>query len=193
MSPTKGNAPSARSQAGAMNEIERIEDQLQRAFEGNAWHGPSVREVLADVTPEQAAARPIPAAHSIWEIVLHMRFWEAAVEARARGSKLEVTPERDWPRVTDSSVEAWRASLQALERGHRRLRSTIGRLDASQLAEQIGPRTTLYGLLHGIVQHDLYHAGQIAVLKKAKVKRPKVKKAIAKKSGRKKAGQRRRP
>jgi uncharacterized damage-inducible protein DinB len=176
-----------------LSEIEWIEDQLQRAFEGNAWHGPSVHEVLADVTPEQAAARPIPAAHSIWEIVLHMRFWEAAVEARARGSKLEVTPERDWPRVTDSSVEAWRASLQALERGHRRLRATIGRLDAAALPEQIGPRTTLYGLLHGIVQHDLYHAGQIAVLKKAKVKRAKVKKAGKKKANVKKAGKRRRP
>src|SRR5437764_6919973 len=55
-----------------MNEVERILDQLKRAFEGNAWHGPAVEEVLADVTAEQAAAKPIPDAHSIWELTLHI-------------------------------------------------------------------------------------------------------------------------
>ena len=56
-----------------MTEIERIEDQLKRSLEGEAWHGPALEELLADVRAEQAAAKPVPPAHSIWEIVLHIK------------------------------------------------------------------------------------------------------------------------
>ena len=150
-----------------MSEMDRIRDQLKRGFEGEAWHGPSVRETLADVDARVAATRPLAEAHTIWELVRHLTTWEAAVATRVRGGKLDVTPELDWPPVRDTSEEAWAAALAALESGHAALAREMEGVPDSRLDEPIGPRTSLYTLLHGIVQHDLYHAGQIALLKKA--------------------------
>ena len=151
-----------------MTEVARIADQLERAWEGPAWHGPSVREVLKDVTAERAAARPLADAHSIWEIVLHLRTWEDAVCRRAGGEPVrQPTAEEDWPPVRATDRAAWDAALAELEQGHERLMRAIERLDdASLFAPVPEPRTRLYVLLHGIVQHDLYHAGQIALLRR---------------------------
>lgn len=150
-----------------MTEIERISDQLQRAFEGGAWHGPSVKEVLEWVTAEKAAARSVPGAHSIWELVLHITVWEDAVKRWVRGEKHNVTNEQDWQKVTDTSETAWKKVLADLEKGHLELRQTISRLSDGELDKILKePKPSVYDLLHGVIQHDLYHAGQIAVLKK---------------------------
>ena len=150
-----------------MTEIERISDQLKRAFEGGAWHGPSIKEVLEGVTLEKAAARPIQGAHSIWELVLHIAVWEDAVKRWARGETHNVTHEQDWQKVTDTSESAWKKALAALEKGHMELRETISRLSDGDLNKVLKqPKPSVYDLLHGVIQHDLYHAGQIAVLKK---------------------------
>jgi uncharacterized damage-inducible protein DinB len=153
-----------------MNEIQRIEDQLRRAFEGHAWHGPAVRELLADVTADKAAARPLSDAHSIWEIVLHIATWEEVARRRLQGETVADLPsEQDWPPVRDTSEAAWRQTLDGLKRGHRALRESIARSDEARLAEMVpGKEHSVYYLLHGIIQHDLYHAGQIAVLKKVR-------------------------
>src|SRR5690348_2066639 len=92
-----------------MSEIVRILDQLQRAYEGNAWHGPSVREVLSGVTAAQAAARPLANAHTIWELVHHIAVWEGVVRRRLEGDRREInisSPE-DWPPPEDNSETAW--------------------------------------------------------------------------------------
>jgi uncharacterized damage-inducible protein DinB len=151
-----------------MSEVERIQDQLKRAYEGAAWHGPSLREVLAGVTAEQAARKPLAHAHSIWEIVVHISVWERVAEQRIQGKRVEPTAEEDWPPVPDTSEDAWTRALDALEKTHQELRSAIARLDDAQLPlEVVGTSYSIYFLLHGVIQHDLYHAGQIAVLKKA--------------------------
>ena len=152
-----------------MSEIQRIVDQLQRAFEGNAWHGPSVTEVLAGVTAHGAAAKPVAAAHGIWELVHHIAAWEAIVRRRIEGEVIvEVADEEDWPRVDDTSEAAWRVSLDELERGHELLRDAIVGMKESRLEETVpGKDHSFYVLVHGVVQHDLYHAGQIALLKRA--------------------------
>jgi uncharacterized damage-inducible protein DinB len=152
-----------------MSEIQRIEDQLQRAFEGHAWHGPAVRELLADVTAAKAAGRPLPNAHSIWEIVLHMATWERVVRRRLQGEAVADLPtEEDWPPVRDSSEAAWRRAIDDLEQANHDLRNTMVRTSEARLAEMVpGKDHSVYVMLHGIIQHDLYHAGQIAVLKKA--------------------------
>ena len=152
-----------------MAEVERIADQLKHAFEGNAWHGPSVREVLTGVSAERAARRPLPGAHTIWEIAVHIGVWEAFVRRRLEGEVItEVPPEQDWPPITDTSEAAWKRTLAQLEEGHMRLRKVIGALPESRLAETVqGMGYSVYFMLHGVVQHDLYHAGQIALLKKA--------------------------
>ena len=151
-----------------MSEIRRINDQLKRAFEGKAWHGPSVSEVLAGVTAEQAAAHPISGAHSIWQIALHIATWERVGRRRLEeASPIEVSDEEDWPAVGDTTDAAWANTLEELRRNHEALRASIRQLDEARLDEIVpGTEYSFYFLLHGVIQHDLYHAGQIALLKK---------------------------
>ena len=157
-----------------MTEIERIEDQLRRAFAGDAWHGSSLTEILAGVTAEEARAKPIQNAHSIWEIVLHVAAWDGAVGQRLKGETVRTPDEGDWPEVADTSEAAWKDALAKLTMRHEELRETIKRLADKRLDGQLGqerdPPTggvSVYTTLHGIVQHNVYHAGQIALLKKA--------------------------
>ena len=95
-------------------ELERLEEQIRRAFEGEAWHGPSVREALADVTPEAAAARPIEGAHNIWELTLHMAGTYRLVLRRLAGQDAQLTPAEDWPEVPAPSEANWRAAIDTL-------------------------------------------------------------------------------
>jgi uncharacterized damage-inducible protein DinB len=152
-----------------MDEVERIAEQLRRAFEGEAWHGPSVHELLASTTRGQAAKRPIPGAHTIWEIVLHISVWESVVRRRLLGESItDLAPEQDWPPVGDVSEPAWRKTLEELEQGHLQMRQAITQVTDQRLGETVpGKAYTVYIMLHGIIQHDLYHAGQISLLKKA--------------------------
>jgi uncharacterized damage-inducible protein DinB len=152
-----------------MSEVERIADQLQRAFEGNAWHGPSVREVLKGVNAEQAARYPVPGGHSIWEIVLHIAVWESIVCRRLAGEVIvEISDEEDWRRPPDTGKVAWKGTQEELLNGHQQLQEAVAGLSDAQLQEAVsGKDYSVYFLLHGIIQHDLYHAGQIALLKKA--------------------------
>lgn len=149
------------------NELERIQGELKRAFEGEAWHGPAVLELLKDVTAKQAAARPIAGAHSIWELVLHIAAWESAGRRRLEVDRAELSDEENFPPVNDTSEAAWQQTVEALKDGHRELCNAIDRVDDSRLDEPIrdGMRS-VYITLHGVIQHDLYHAGQIAILKK---------------------------
>jgi len=155
---------------GTMTEIERILDQLKRAYEGNAWHGPSVREALEGVTAEQAHTRPLQNAHTIWELAHHIAVWENAVRRRLEGDRAQIAlaSSEDWPPISDQSEAAWEQSKAALDRGHRELRDAIARVPESRLDEPIlEGMSTVYVTLHGIIQHNLYHAGQISMLKKA--------------------------
>jgi len=150
------------------SEVARIRGELQRAFEGEAWHGPAVLELLRDITAQQAAARPIAGAHSIWELVLHIAAWENAGRRRLNGDRAELPDEENFPPVNDTSEAAWQRTIEELKIGHSKLYDAITGLEESRLDEPIldGMRS-VYITLHGVIQHDLYHAGQIALLKKA--------------------------
>ena len=157
-----------------MSELDRIRDQFRRAFEGEAWHGPSVLALLDGVTAQQAAAHPIPGAHSIWELTLHIAAWERACLRRLNGDPAQLTDTEDWEPVNDTSDAAWETTKQHLINNHRELLDAISRVDESRLNESIYvdpniPYSSVYVTLHGVVQHDLYHAGQIAIVKKALV------------------------
>jgi uncharacterized damage-inducible protein DinB len=150
-----------------MKETERIRQQLERAFTGGAWHGPGVLELLENVTATQAASRPIAGAHSIWELVLHIKAWEDAVRRRLLGDRAELSDEEDWPPANDTSNAAWAQALTALRQGNEELINAL-HLAETKLDEPIlEGMTSTYANLHGVVQHSLYHAGQIAILKKA--------------------------
>lgn len=152
-----------------MDEVIRIRDQLDRGLRGEAWHGPALMEILAGVDARTAAERPIRGAHSIWEIVLHLTASVDLVVARLRGEPKDLTPEEDWPAQPDiTNGDAWRDIVAELERAHSRLFAAIEDLDEGRLDEAIVPGFSgTYLQLHGTVQHDLYHAGQIVMLAKA--------------------------
>jgi len=153
-----------------MSEATRIADQLTRAFAGEAWHGDSLFEILEGVTAKPAAARPIKNAHTIWELVLHIAAWDNAVLRRLGGVAVELSATQNFPPVTDASETAWRKALAEVRRVHEELVKAVSVLPDSQLDEMVpgkeGAHYTFYYMLHGVTQHELYHAGQIALLKK---------------------------
>jgi uncharacterized damage-inducible protein DinB len=151
-----------------MNEIDRIIDQIRRAYDGDAWHGPPLRAILADVLAETAAAQPIHGAHSIREVVRHITFWYDGVRRRIGGEVVEADEVEQWPNAIDGGEGTWQQELAELGRAHAALVETVGKLSVGDLDRPVpGKPYNVYILLHGLVQHNLYHAGQIALLKKA--------------------------
>jgi uncharacterized damage-inducible protein DinB len=150
-----------------MREVDRIKVELRNSLEGNAWHGPSILEVLLDVTVDMARARPIPKAHSIWELVLHITTWVRAGVSGAMGKAIEVPDEVDWRTPDEETSAAWEEALCDLKKAHGELDDVLSNTSDEKLAEVVpGKGYTVYKLVHGVVQHNLYHAGQIAILKK---------------------------
>lgn len=157
-----------------MNELDRIVDQMDRAYRENAWHGPSVLESLTGVRAGQAAHRPIAAAHTIWELVGHMAYWKDIVRRRLAGERPEYEEPRNFPEPRDRGPEAWRRTLADLDAAHLALVEEVRRVDESRLDEPPpGASSSRYVQIHGIIQHDLWHAGQIMVLRKSPVRSAK--------------------
>ena len=151
-----------------MSETARIADQLRRAFHGEAWHGDSLLEILDGVTAAQASARHVKHAHTIWELVLHIAAWDKAVTIRLGGSRGFVSTEDSFPKVDDTSEASWQNAIETLKRNHRELLAAMAGVEDSRLdAPVVEGMSTAYVHMHGAIQHDLYHAGQIALLKKA--------------------------
>jgi uncharacterized damage-inducible protein DinB len=149
------------------NEVVRILGQIEGSFEPGAWHGPSIRELLTGVTAALAAERIAPGAHSIWELVVHIAAWENAARRMAEGESGDVPEERNFPALPGVSEAAWQTAIATLNAEHAALLDAVARLVDRQLDESVAGRSfSLYFLLHGVVQHNLYHAGQIALLKR---------------------------
>ena len=148
----------------ASNEIERIADQMERAFDGRSWHGPPLMKILRGITADEASARLFPGTHTVWELVNHVASWKRIVARRISGKVVRVTAAQDWPRPMGS----WADAVSELRRAHRDLVKAVRKLPPARLGVRIpGKGHDHYIALHGMVQHDLYHAGQIALLKKA--------------------------
>jgi uncharacterized damage-inducible protein DinB len=151
-------------------ETARIAAELRRATKGPAWHGPALLEVLADVTPLQAVARPIPGAHTVWEIARHAATWLDILHERIDGQHRDVPDDEDWQIVDDTSPAAWQRLRARLGDAAERLAARIERFPDDALDAKLpgadASASSAYVSLHGIVQHVVYHAGQIAVLKK---------------------------
>jgi uncharacterized damage-inducible protein DinB len=155
-----------------MNETKRIVDELAREHDGDPWHGPSLTQILQDVSPAQACARPIPGAHSIWELVLHVTAWKNEVRRRLGGAAAALPEEGDWPDVGEPSAQRWTEARARLQRAHESLLDAVrmfpeAKLDAPSndgRDPDAGGGVSYYVLLHGLAQHDAYHAGQIRIL-----------------------------
>lgn len=150
-----------------MPEIKRIIAQIDAGFKGEAWHGPSVLEVVKGVTAAQAARWQIGDSHTCWEIVLHIACWKNAARRRLLGEKYNPTDEENFPAVTDTGDAAWNKTLAALKKSHTQLVKAAAKLSDRRLDKPFpGQRATPYQILHGVVQHDIYHAGQIMLMRK---------------------------
>jgi uncharacterized damage-inducible protein DinB len=147
----------------------RLEEQLRRALEGEAWHGPSVLESLAGVSAELAAARPVPGAHTIWELVLHLGGTYGLVLRRLAGDGRQLTLAEDWPPCPAATDDNWRKAVQDLTRLDEELRQAVRSFPEERLDLPLVPESpyTAYTQFVGVTQHNLYHAGQIALLKRA--------------------------
>ena len=154
-----------------VSEAARIADQLRRAFYGSAWHGPALMELLNEVDATTAAAKPLPGVHSIWELVLHISAWDGAGLQRLDGHKCQLQGAKNFPPVPQPTEMEWRTAVKLARGTHDSLVSTVAGLSGKRLREIVpGKRYDFYHMLHGIAQHELYHAGQIAILEKAQRK-----------------------
>lgn len=151
-------------------------DDLQRAYDGDPWHGPSLAALLSDVPADHAVAHPVPGAHSIWELVLHLTAWTKETARRLAGGVPGMPEDGDWPRLPDDpSEDAWRRARLALGDANVLLVETIRNTPPERLSSRVGNThdpvlgagLTYAGMLRGLAQHHAYHGGQIALLKRA--------------------------
>jgi len=140
-------------------------EELNRTWNGDAWYGPSVRPLLDGITEEQARAHPIANAHSILELVLHSAFWMEMTARRLEGFTGEATAQQDW---RDVAKTTWAAAVKELERAYAALLDRVARMSDEQMNQTVGKKGhTAYTVLIGVIEHNVYHAGQIAALKKS--------------------------
>jgi len=157
-----------------MNTSERLVRSLERQHNGDPWHGPSRAAILADVTWQEAAWQPPGGANSIWALVLHMRAWTREVLARAKGGVPGAPAEGDFPPVPTPSAAAWTKALASLESAHVELASAVRAMSEEQLAAKVkdrpsapaGSGISVRSMIGSLAEHDIYHSGQVAVLKR---------------------------
>lgn len=145
---------------------------LDQAYDRKSWHGTNLAGSLRGVAPELAAWRPGPERHNVWEYALHAAYWKYAVRRRITGEPRgsfalegsDFFPRPEEGRITEA---AWKADRRLLAEEHRRLREAVAGLTARDLGRApSGSKTTLWDLVLGVAAHDVYHAGQIQLLKR---------------------------
>ncbi|HEU4993653.1 MAG TPA: DinB family protein [Gemmatimonadaceae bacterium] len=156
-----------------MTRGQRVSEAIERSVSGPVWHGPALVDLVEDVAAPDAASHPIAGAHSIWELVLHVTAWAEIARQRLNStSPVEATPEEDWPAVGETSADAWRTAIERLKDAHRALAAETAALDDARLISRVPGRDhAVIVMLHGIMEHDAYHGGQIAILKRALAER----------------------
>lgn len=143
---------------------------VDRSFQGPAWHGPTLMSSLRGISLDQAAFRPQPERHNAWELVVHAAYWKyrvcAALAELPRGS-FELKGSNFFERPVDLAKDAWKSDLKLLGSWHERLMAAVGAVEPDRLGEPVGDgRFTYEALIDGAGAHDVYHAGQIQLLKK---------------------------
>jgi len=149
-------------------DFEALRQDLHQVYEGHPWHGSSITSVLDGISAESAKSRPIPDAHNIWELVLHMAYWKYAVSRRISGVEPGSFPREgsDWIPVRDTSEKAWKVDIRLLHDQHALLVRAVQRLSPSRLHHRNGSRWTHAEQIAGAAAHDLYHTGQLQLIKK---------------------------
>ena len=149
-------------------------EQLRRTHDGDPWYGTSRARFLEGMSALDAARRPAGAAHSVWELVLHMTAWTDEVRRRLAGAEPGTPEAGDWPAVGEVSDVAWARARERLTASHAALLADAVRLSPHDLARPVGEvrdpalgtGVTLAGMLVGLAQHDAYHIGQLALIRR---------------------------
>jgi len=152
-----------------------LRERLLNIWAGEPWYGSASKAILEDISADEAAAHPLAGAQSIWETTLHMVAWTEEATARIRGNHPGTPARGDWPAVTDTSAAAWKAATDNLRTARYALLEAIEKAHEEDLYLQVGkPGEAGHATPHtraqtaaGLVEHDVYHLGQIAMLKKA--------------------------
>jgi uncharacterized damage-inducible protein DinB len=160
-----------------MNDVAFLCEQLLQGYADDPWHGPSTIALLAGLTAEEAAAHTVAGAHSIWELVLHMTAWQNEVRKRLGGKPASFPSEGDWRQPAEISGVAWAAVQKELGDSLAALLQELGSLRESDLETAVESlssqepaavsNVTRRAMLSGLLQHNAYHSGQIAFLRKA--------------------------
>lgn len=151
-----------------MTKTERLRDMLEGIYRGPCWYGPTMLQNLEGIDAAFAAGRPIPDAHSIWEIVRHVTGWINVVINTLDGQPYAVLPpEQDWPEISADDEAAWQGALGILESSHRAVCDAVAEFPEARLAETVdGQEFTYSFMINGLIQHNLYHNGQIGILRR---------------------------
>jgi hypothetical protein len=143
---------------------------IDTAYDHISWHGPNLRGSLRGVTPALAAWRPAPERHNIWELTVHAAYWKYVAWRNLTGAKrgsFALTGSNFLSRPVTQTVAAWREDLALLDETHRILREAIAALDPNDVDRGSAQRgVTRRALVTGVAAHDVYHAGQIQLLKR---------------------------
>src|SRR5208283_2479954 len=151
-----------------MNETQRILAEYDRVMRGNAWHGDPIWHILGTFSAESATQRPLAAAHSVWEIVMHMTFWEGVAAKRLSGQRAGLVEELNFPAPPEATGENWQRTLEEFRHSNARFREALSKMDAASLDDlSAAGKRSFYEEAHGLIEHNVYHAGQIAILQKA--------------------------
>jgi uncharacterized damage-inducible protein DinB len=157
------------------SDFDALRKDLHQIYDGDPWHGSAITTVLKGISADVAAKRPIPGAHNIWELVLHMAVWTREVASRVRGADAKDPPE-DWPAPRSSGGEkAWQSAKDELAAAQKELESAVDALKPDDLTRWVGDqRDPALGtglpvgtVIRGLIQHHAYHEGQISLLKRA--------------------------
>jgi uncharacterized damage-inducible protein DinB len=151
-----------------MTSVDLLLTQLDQAYDRHSWHGTNLRGSIRGLTPAKAAWRPQPGRHNVHEIVVHAAYWKYAVRRRLTREKRGSFPVKgsNWFSREAADADLWRDDLRLLDDCHRTLRHVVSELSPAALTRSASQSLSVLSLVSGVIAHDLYHAGQIQMLKR---------------------------
>ena len=152
-----------------------LKHRLNDAWHGSPWYGEPSDKIMAGIAADEAARHLAPGTHTIWEIVLHMTAWTETVAGRVRGVGSRAPDRGDWPRADSTSADAWTMALAELETARKQLLADLDAAHEEDLHLHVKNYSPPFadtgisraGTIVGLIEHDAYHLGQVALLKRA--------------------------
>src|SRR5215831_10529623 len=143
-----------------MTETQRLLQQYDTVLHGDAWHGDAVWKILDGISAECAAPRPLAKVHTIWEIVMHMTFWESVAAQRLAGERAGLDEALNFPAMPAINDSSWQQTLEQLRASNQKFAQALAKLDPACVDELTAAgKRSFYGEVHGLIEHNVYHAG----------------------------------